>query len=38
MWQAVLSHLLPVYGLVGHYPTNYLIGRSPIPRQQAFGP
>jgi len=29
MSQVVLSHLLPVLGLVGHYPANYLIGRSP---------
>ncbi len=26
----MLSHRLPVYGLVGHYPTNYLIGRKPL--------
>ena len=26
----VLSDQLPVVGLVGHYPTNYLIGRKPI--------
>ena len=25
-----LSPRLPVIGLVGHYPTNYLIGRGPI--------
>ncbi|SVA21290.1 uncharacterized protein METZ01_LOCUS74144 [marine metagenome] len=26
----VLSHQLPVLGLVGHYPTNNLIGRELI--------
>ena len=29
----VLSDHLPVEALVGHYPTNKLIGREPIPRQ-----
>ena len=33
----MLSHRLPVFGLVGHYPANYLIGRKPLlkrrPRQ-----
>ena len=33
MWQAVLSHLLPVFGLVGFYPANYLIGGSLLPRR-----
>jgi hypothetical protein len=33
MWQAVLSHLLPVLGLVSRYPTNYLIGHSPLMRR-----
>ena len=37
MSRAVLSHPLPVLGLVGLYPANYLIGRSPLPDQQAFG-
>ena len=32
MRRVVLSHPLPVFGLVGRYPANYLIGRSPIPR------
>ena len=36
MRRVMLSHPLPVVGLVGHYPTNNLIGRFPIPRQQAF--
>jgi len=26
----MLSHRLPVFGLVGFYPTNYLIGRKPL--------
>ncbi len=30
----MLSHRLPVYGLVGFYPTNYLIGRKPLPERQ----
>ena len=29
----VLSDQLPVEGLVGHYPTNYLIGRKPISKR-----
>ena len=37
MRRAVLSHPLPVLGLVSRYLTNYLIGRSPLPDQQAFG-
>ena len=30
VWLAVLSDQLPVIGLVGHYPTNYLIGRRSL--------
>ena len=30
----MLSHRLPVYGLVGFYPTNYLIGRKPLPERR----
>ena len=26
----MLSHRLPVFGLVGRYLTNYLIGREPL--------
>ncbi len=33
MRRFVLSHPLPVYGLVSRYLTNYLIGRSPLPRR-----
>ena len=36
MRRAVLSHPLPVFALVSRYLTNKLIGRFPIPRQQAF--
>src|SRR3990170_1529544 len=32
-WLAVLSDQLPVTGLVGRYPTNYLIGRRPLRKQ-----
>ncbi len=31
MWLIILSDQLPIIALVGHYPTNKLIGRSPIP-------
>ena len=34
VWPDTLSGRLPVVGLVGRYPTNYLIGRGPIPRRQ----
>ena len=30
MWPFNLSVRLPIVGLVGRYPTNYLIGREPI--------
>ena len=30
----MLSHPLPVIGLVGYYPTNYLIGRTPLANRQ----
>ena len=29
----MLSHRLPVFGLVGFYPTNYLIGRKPLQKR-----
>ncbi len=29
----MLSHPVPIIALVGHYPTNKLIGRGPIPRR-----
>ncbi len=34
VWLIILSDQLPVLGLVGHYPTNYLMGRRPIPWRQ----
>jgi hypothetical protein len=38
MRRVMLSHPLPVFGLVSRYLTNNLIGHSPLPRQQAFDP
>ena len=34
MRRAVLSHPLPVVGLVSHYLTNYLIGYRPLLKRQ----
>ena len=34
VWPVTLSGRLPVDALVGHHPTNQLIGREPIPHQQ----
>ena len=34
MWPITLSGRLPIEALVGHYPTNKLIGRGPIQRRQ----
>ena len=36
MWPVALSGRLPVVALVGHYPTNKLIGRESIPHRQNF--
>ena len=36
MWPVALSGRLPVEALVGHYPTNKLIGRDPIPYRRSF--
>jgi hypothetical protein len=33
VWGITLSRPLPVIGLVGRYPTNYLMGRRPIPKR-----
>ena len=33
VWPVALSGRLPVTALVGHHPTNKLIGREPIPHQ-----
>ena len=30
MWPITLSGRLPIVALVGHYPTNQLIGRGPL--------
>ena len=38
VWPITLSGRLPVTALVGHYPTNKLIGREPIPRRKTFQP
>ena len=34
VWLIILSDQLPVFGLVGHYPTNYLMGRRLISWRQ----
>jgi hypothetical protein len=35
----MLSHPLPIVALVGHYPANKLVGRSPLPgRNHTFDP
>ena len=36
VWLAVLSDQLPVEALVSRYPTNKLIGREPLPKQNPF--
>ncbi len=37
--RVMLSHPLPIVALVGHYPTNKLVGRRPIfRRNHTFGP
>ena len=36
MRRVMLSHPLPVFGLVSLYLTNYLIGRSPLPRRRSI--
>ena len=38
VWPVTLSGRLPVVALVGHYPTNKLIGRGPIPSRKPFPP
>src|SRR5699024_10465472 len=38
VWPVALSGRLPVVALVGHYPTNKLIGREPIPNRKTFHP
>ena len=36
VWPVALSGRLPVVALVGHHPTNKLIGRGPIPHHKSF--
>jgi hypothetical protein len=36
VWLIVLSDQLPVVALVGRYPTNKLIGRESLPKQNPF--
>ena len=38
VWPIVLSDRLTVIALVGHYPTNKLIARNPLPKQQPKPP
>jgi hypothetical protein len=38
VWPDALSGRLPVEALVGHHPTNKLIGRGPIPHHKSFPP
>ena len=38
VWPVTLSGRLPVEALVGHYPTNKLIGREHIPHPKKFPP
>ncbi len=34
VWLIILSDQLPIAALVGHYPTNKLMGREPLLKQQ----
>ncbi len=36
VWLVVLSDQLAVVALVGHYPTNKLIAREPLPKRNSF--
>ena len=36
MWLAILSDQLPVVALVGRYPANYLIRRTPIFKRRSY--
>ena len=38
VWPAILSDRLPIAGLVGRHPANYLIGRGPLHRRIAALP
>src|SRR5262252_5857600 len=35
VWLIILSDQLPVLGLVGRYPANYLMGRNPLLKRSA---
>ena len=35
MWLIILSDQLPIVALVGHYPTNQLIGHRPLRKREA---
>ena len=36
VWLIILSDQLPIVALVGHYPTNKLIGHRPLPEREAL--
>ncbi len=36
VWLIILSDQLSIFGLVGRYPTNYLMDRGPIQRRRSF--
>ena len=36
VWGTTLSGPLPVFALVGRYPTNQLMGRRPLPEHLSF--
>jgi hypothetical protein len=38
VWGTTLSRPLPVFALVGRYPTNKLMGRRPLPKRRSFNP
>ena len=38
MWPITLSGRLPIVGLVGLYPTNYLMGREPLHKRISLTP
>ena len=38
VWPITLSGRLPIVGLVGRYPTNYLMGREPIHKRISLTP
>ena len=38
VWPITLSGRLPIVGLVGCYPANYLMGREPIHKRLLFDP